>query len=213
MKLIGIHTPILHAGDDIGSILRSSQEIEDGDIVIVSSKAIATVENTFIHLEQLSPSDEANEWSTKTGRGAAFCEAVLQEVARLNGKVVGHCPGAMVTEVRPDGLAHGSILTANAGLDESNTAHGTAIGWPRDPVASGAALKQSLQKNVAVIITDSCLRPRRLGVVAFALTACGLDPIRSEKGKADLGTLFNKFIIPAIASGNLSACEPMYEKL
>jgi F420-0:gamma-glutamyl ligase len=41
-------------------------------------------------------------------------------------------------------------------------------------------------KDIAVIVTDSCLRHGRIGVIAFALTACGIDPIRSEIGKEDL---------------------------
>jgi F420-0:gamma-glutamyl ligase len=116
----------------------------------------------------------------------------------------------------------GVILTANAGMDESNTPEGTAIGWPEDPVKSAKGIRQRIMQNsdqflvsscwllvrkiirngifgklktnnyqlttrrLAVLITDSCVRPRRWGVVAFALTCAGIDPFKDEAGNDDL---------------------------
>ena len=40
--------------------------------------------------------------------------------------------------------------------------------------------------HIAIIVTDSCCRPRRLGVTAFALVAAGLDALVSLKGRDDL---------------------------
>ncbi len=190
MLVLPLRTPLLRSGDDLAAILRASSELGSGNIVVVSSKAVATVEGAHIDLASLTPSDTANEWSEKTGRSAAFCQAVLNEVTKRRGAVVGHCPGALLCELRPNGLEKGSILSANAGLDESNTQQGTAIGWPADPVASVRRLRSSLSAmasgSLGVIITDSCVHPRRWGVAAFALTASGLDPLRSEVGKTDL---------------------------
>jgi len=214
MLFLTIPTPVLQPGDDLAAVLRTHAALRDGDIVVLSSKAVATVEGAVIDLASMEPTAEAETWAKKTGsRGAAFIQAVLEETKRLHGRVVGACPGALLTEVKPEGLNHGTILTANAGLDESNVAKGFAVGWPKDPVASVSKLRKSLvhvlvssassvssvssslehpkqpsapAKRIAIILTDSCCRPRRLGVTAFALAVAGLDPLVSQAGRKDL---------------------------
>lgn len=189
MQLLPISTSRLSPGDSLLDELMKENFVEN-DIVVISSKVIATSENAVIDLTKLKPSDEAKEWSAQCGRTPEFCEAVKSEIQRMNGKVIGHCPGAMLTEVRPNGLPSGSILTANAGLDESNVPKGSTIGWPSDPVNSGNDLRTAIKKkqnvNVAIVISDSCVRPRRWGVTAFALTIAGLDPLSPQQGKKDL---------------------------
>jgi coenzyme F420-0:L-glutamate ligase len=183
MEILPIKTPILHPGDDIVALLY--KEVRAGDIIVVSSKAVATVENAFVSLRDIPASAEAKELARVTGRSAEFCHAVLRETKRMQGKVVGSAPGAVLTEVRPEGLTSGSILIANAGLDESNAPRETAIGWPKDPVASLERLRSG-HTDSALIMTDSCVHPRRSGVTAFALAVTGLDPLQSMKGEKDL---------------------------
>lgn len=189
MIILPIRTGTLKRGDDIASILRQSADIKSGDILVISSKAIATVEGAHINLSSISPSDEAKDLAEKTVRSAAFTQAVIDETKRLNGTIIGHAPQTLLTDVRPDGLSTGTILTANAGLDESNVEDGYAIGWPHDPVQSlmkiCAQLKAESQQ-LAAIVSDSNCRPRRLGVTAFALVTAGIDPLRSEIGNNDL---------------------------
>ncbi|MBI3332267.1 coenzyme F420-0:L-glutamate ligase [Candidatus Peregrinibacteria bacterium] len=186
MLLIPIQTPLLRSGDDLATILQKHGAIQAGDIVVISSKAVATTEGAAIDLSKMKATEEAEEWNKKTGRSPEFCETVLNELKRLHGKAVGHCPGAILTEVKPEGLAVGTILTANAGLDESNVEKGKAIGWPRDPMTSAKKLRDALGGKIGILITDSCCRPRRLGVTAFALVTAGVDPLVSLKGREDL---------------------------
>lgn len=186
MQIFPVHTPLIRTGDNIAMILRESGMIVDGDIVVLSSKAVATAERTIIDLSRLQPSAAAESWSVKTGKSATFCEAVLMETLRMHGRVLGSAAGALLTEVKPDGLPQGVILAPNAGLDQSNIDDGFAVGWPTDPVTSAHAIRSALAKNVAVIIGDSCIRPRRIGVTAFALAVCGIDPLRSDIGRKDL---------------------------
>lgn len=186
MHLLPIRTPVIRTGDNVAVMLRAAADIRDGDIIVVSSKAIATAEGDAIDLSSCHITPEAHSWATKTGRSPAFMQAVLDEAKRLNGTVTGHCPGALLTEVRPHGLHVGSIFAPNAGMDESNIDTGFTVGWPTDPLASAKRLREGLNVNCAVIIGDSCCRPRRLGVTAFALTVSGFDPLKSEVGSSDL---------------------------
>ena len=176
MHLTPLHTPRIAPGEDLVSVLKKAHKegFHPKDILVVSSKAVATSEGRIIDLAALTVSDEAKTYAEKYNRSPNFCQAVLDEVTFRNGKVVGTCPGALLTELKPKGL-EGTILTANAGLDESNAPEGSAIGWPEDPVGSvrklhkamscelpaGSKLTAHSSPLIAVILSDSCCRPRR----------------------------------------------------
>lgn len=184
MHLFPIHTPLLSPGDDLVSFL--SEHVQKGDILCVSSKALATVEGRILSFPD-SITSKARNFAVQTGRTPAFCQAVLDECVVRNGVVMHWCPGALLTELRPKGLKEGSILCANAGLDESNAPDGSIIGWPEDPVKSIRNLRIGLgPERIGILISDSCCRPRRWGVTAIALVVSCFDPIRSEVGKHDL---------------------------
>ncbi|MDD5623855.1 MAG: coenzyme F420-0:L-glutamate ligase [Candidatus Peribacteraceae bacterium] len=190
MEILPLRTPTLKRDDDLAKILAHAGSFMDGDIVVVSSKAVATVEGAEIDLRALKPSPEAEKWAARCGRPPAFREAILRETERLHGTVLGSCTQAMLTELKPKGFGEGTILAANAGLDQSNVPEGFAIGWPHDPVASVRHLRGELVRltgrRLALILSDSCCRPRRLGVTALALVVSGIDPIRSLVGSRDL---------------------------
>lgn len=188
MEILSIRTPILKPGDDLSAILYRGG-VTAGDIVVVSSKAVATVEGAMIDVQAITPGAEAIALGSRMKRTPQFCEAMLTETKRMNGKIIAVVPGAALTELVPEGFVTGSILVASAGLDESNVAAGYAIGWPHDPVASVVKLKMKIEEQtkgpVGVILSDSICMPRRMGVAAFALAVSGLDPLQS-KAKKDL---------------------------
>lgn len=197
MELLPINTPVIRPGDDVASVLRKSAALRAGDIVIVSSKAVATAENAAILLSRLSITPEARAYAAKTGRSEGFMEAVLAETKRLQGRVVGTAPGALLTELFPAGM-HGQLLVPNAGLDESNIGKDFCIGWPKDPVGSAATLREKLM-GMPVVITDSCCVPRRRGVTAFALSCAGIDPFRPLQGEEDLFGKKMRITVEAVA--------------
>lgn len=190
MNLLPIHTPLLKEGDDLASILMQDMTFEDGDIIAISSKAVATVEGAAIDLEKIDVSNEAIELSQHCGKTPKLRQAMLNETARLHGKVVGKCKHAVLTEVKPDGLTEGTIMAASAGLDQSNIPEGLTIGWPLDPLTSIKNLRKDLEnktgKSLGLVMTDSCCRPRRIGVTAIALVVSGFDPLSDQRGKKDL---------------------------
>lgn len=165
MEVLPIHTALLEEGDDLASILGDNADLQDGDILCISSKAVATVEGAAMLCDD-------------------FDDAVEREAKRMNGTVIRSTHGVMLTELSPDGM-EGTFLVPNAGLDKSNVQEGYVIGWPVDPVASISALSSRL-RALPVILTDSGLSPRRRGVTAFAIACCGVDPILSIVGKKDL---------------------------
>jgi len=190
MHLLPIHTPLLKEDDDLVSILAENANFKDGDILAISSKAIATVEGSAIALKDIEVSKEAEDLSEHCGKTPAHRQAMLDETQRLHGKVVGKCKHAVLTELKPDGLKEGSVMAASAGLDQSNVPEGYTVGWPKDPVTSirdlRTALKEKAGVDIALLITDSCCRPRRIGVTAIALVVNGFDPLEDQRGKNDL---------------------------
>lgn len=184
MEVLPLHTRRLQRGDDLASVLKEAGLIADGDIVVVSSKVVSITEGSAVALSSLSASTAAKELAKLSDLEPGFAELVLQETSRMNGKVVGAVPHAILTSLRPTGMNHGRILCPNAGADQSNAGADTAIPWPKDAASSAAMLSASL--NVPVVISDSCCTPGRLGVTAFALAVSGFDPVRSEAGKPDL---------------------------
>lgn len=199
MLLQPIRTPLLTADSSLALSIAESASFREGDILAVSAKAASVTEGATINLSQKYVSPEAEEWaqhcspgrSGRTGgRTPAFRQAVLDETKRMNGTVIGSCPQAMLCELKPSGFQEGTILAVNAGLDCSNIQDGYAIGWPLDPVRTVRELREEIAsitgKRLAVILTDSCCRPRRLGLTAIALTVCGIDPLQSQIGKRDL---------------------------
>lgn len=182
MEFLPVRTGILSKGDVLSAAIRRACDILPDDIVIISSKAVATCEDAFVDLTTINVSDIARTEDEKTGRSPEFCQAVINEALRMNGHVAGRCPGALLCVVHPSPSV--TIIAANAGMDQSNVPDGTALGWPRDSAASAKHLASEL--GCAVIIVDSCCTPLRTGISAYALACAGIDPIRDERGKPDL---------------------------
>lgn len=182
MELLPLKTGLLKKGDDLVAALRTAGEIRPDDVLVITSKIVATCEDAFYDLMTIAVSDEARAEAEQTGRSPEFCQAVLDETARMHGNVVGRCPGALLALVHPEPGVW--IVAANAGMDQSNVPEGTALGWPKDSAAS--AKKLSGELGCPVIVIDSCCTPLRAGITAYALACAGIDPIRDERGTPDL---------------------------
>ena len=184
MQIIPVQTDLLQAGSDLAAGILRSGLLGPNDILVISSKAVATSENAAIKLAGLIPSPEALQYAKLCNQDPRFTECILWETKRMNGSIASVSPFVILTSLKPEGMKTGRILCPNAGMDLSNVEMGTAIGWPKDPVTSAKKLHAAL--HVPIIISDSCSRPGRLGVTAFALVCAGIDPLRSEVGKKDL---------------------------
>ena len=83
-----------------------------------------------------------------------------------------------------------NILTANAGIDESN-ADNQYILWPKDPQKTANEIREHLVqkfgiKHIGVIITDSKATPLRWGVTGMSLAHSGFNGLKDYIGSKDL---------------------------
>ena len=144
--------PELAAGDDLATLLAAAApDLRDGDILAVSSKAVAKVEGRVV-----------------TGEREAMIDT---ESVRL----VARRGATRIVQTR-----RGHVLAA-AGIDASNTPAGTVVLLPTDPDASARRLRAELSAlcgvRIGVVVTDTFGRAWRTGQTDVALGVAGLGPL------------------------------------
>jgi coenzyme F420-0:L-glutamate ligase/coenzyme F420-1:gamma-L-glutamate ligase len=157
----------------------AAMALEDGDVVVVTSKVISKVEGRTVELADVDPSPFAIEWSAKWDKDAAVTEVVLREAQR----VVRQSGPVLITETR-----HGFVC-ANSGVDQSSSGgHGRLVLLPSDPDASARGIRAGLTElgiDAAVIISDTFGRAWREGQTDIAIGIAGMQPIHSYIGQFD----------------------------
>ena len=157
--------PEIEPGDDLAQrlvdALSTDQTLQDGDVVILTQKVVSKAE------DRIGPAEQ---------KGAA----VLAESRRVLRRTAG---GMVISETR-----HGFVC-ANAGVDESNIAHGSIVLLPLDPDASARRIRSKLKhltgKDVGVIISDTFGRAWRLGQTDVAIGVAGMEPFIDYRGTID----------------------------
>ena len=162
--------PEVAAGDDLPALLlaalgRAGLTPQPGDVLVVTHKIVSKAEGAVVALT----GDEER----------AYRELVLDqavEVLRRRGDLV-------IARTK-----HGFIC-ANAGVDRSNAAPGTAVLLPQDPDRSAHGIRMALRAasgvDLAVIISDTFGRPWRRGLTDVAIGVSGMLPILDLKGTFD----------------------------
>jgi coenzyme F420-0:L-glutamate ligase len=161
----------LRPGDDLAAIIAEhAPPLHDGDVLVVTSKAVSKVEGRLVVL------DTADE----DAREAARQEAIESETVR----VVASRGDLRIVETR-----HGLVLAA-AGVDASNVARNELALLPFDPDLSAQLLRESLRERlgitVGVVISDSMGRPWRAGITDTAIGAAGLTALTDPRGRTDV---------------------------
>ena len=172
--------PELTQGMNLASELAKQFLLEEGDVVVVSSKAISKVEGRVINAETVDPSPFAYTLAQRIGRDPVYCELVLREST----DVVRMGPGVVICRTR-----HGFVL-ANAGVDTSNSGGiDRYVLLPLDPDSSARQLRQELLAQtgvrVAVIVSDTFGRAWRIGETDLAIGVAGLAPLSDFQGTQD----------------------------
>lgn len=202
ITFVPIRTPRKGAPFSLGELVDGvvGSELQDGDILVVSSKFIAVSEGRVVDLESVVPSAYAASESKRLNIPPALCELVIRE----SDDVIGGVSGFMLT------LKEG-LLTPNAGIDKSNVAHGKVVLYPRSPLDSAIALVDEMKfrrgVEIGVVVSDSRLMPTRKGTVGVALAAAGMEAIVDLRGKPDLFGNVLKVTSQAIADDLCSGAQ------
>lgn len=188
VRLIGVTgIPLVDTGDDLPALIETALRdggigLEDGDVVVITSKIVSKAEGRWVDLDTVEPGDEARRLAAEVGKDPREVAVILSESTGVSRK--GH--GVLITRHRL------GFVSANAGIDHSNARPGP--NWrlllPARPDESARALRARLNAafgvTAAVVISDSHGRPFRLGTVGVAVGAAGLPALRDLRGRPDL---------------------------
>jgi len=184
MRLYAVKTRIIKTGDNlVESILEALKEqnlqLEDGDILAITSKIVAYAEGRVVKLSNIKPSNRARELAKRFSLQPEFAELVLREADKIFGGV----EKAVLT------LKSG-ILTANVGIDNKNAPKDCVVLWPNDAKIWAKYIREEIKRNagkaVAVLIVDSGLVPLRTGTTGLALAVAGFKPVKDVRGEKDI---------------------------
>ena len=162
-------------GDDLVDLLAGALDasrgtalpggLADGDVLVVTQKVVSKAEGRIVEIDTADP------------------EARQAVVERESVRILRRRDELLITETR-----HGFVC-ANAGVDLSNVAAGTAALLPLDPDRSARRIREGLEHRygvtVGVIISDTFGRAWRRGVCDVAIGVAGIAGIVDLRGKAD----------------------------
>lgn len=181
IEIIPVHLEqeIVH-GDDLAALIHAkSVALQNGDVVVITQKAVSKAEGQVVDLAAVKPSAEAVELA-----GSDTDPRVVEVILRESRRVVRHRGPLIITET------HHGFICASAGVDRSNAPRpDSVVLLPRHPDASARALRDRLGdlsgRRLAVIIADTMGRPLREGIVGMAIGSSGIEPLRDLAGLVD----------------------------
>jgi coenzyme F420-0:L-glutamate ligase/coenzyme F420-1:gamma-L-glutamate ligase len=214
VQIIGLRgAPEIAPGADLAALIVAAAEhtglaLCDGDVVVVTHKAVSKAEGRLVDLRTVEPSALALEFGARWGRDPRHVEIVLRESAR----VVRMDRVLIVAQTRQ------GLVCANAGVDQSNVPGEDVVCLlPVDPDGSAAALRAALHERLGVdapvIVSDSFGRPWRLGIVNVAIGVAGLAPLVDYRGQPDNEGRVMSATVMAVADELASAAELVTGKL
>jgi coenzyme F420-0:L-glutamate ligase/coenzyme F420-1:gamma-L-glutamate ligase len=159
--------PEVTAGTDLVETIANAagETLSDGDILVVTSKIVSKAEGRMI------AADDREE--------AITAQTVRVVASRTS-------PTGHTTRIVENQLG---IVSAAAGVDASNTPHGTVLLLPSDPDASARALATGLRSllgvKVGVIVSDTLGRAWREGQTDSAIGAAGVHVFEDLRGQTD----------------------------
>ena len=179
--------PLIQAGDNIVGIIlakiaKAGLQLVDRDALVISSKIVSKSEGRYVRLATVRASAEAEVLAVETGKDPRLVELIIDESRRVSRKR----KGVLVTEHRL------GFVSANAGIDQSNIEAGddAALLLPLDPDASAAKIRADIREildvDVAIVISDTHGRPFRVGNVGVAIGAAGIPTVKDFRGTRDL---------------------------
>lgn len=199
--------PLIIKGDSIGELIyfaakKQKTPIQEKDVIVITHVAVSKAEGNIVNLDEISPSERANDIAKQTGKEPALVEVILretEEIVRLGNN-------SLITETKS------GIVCANAGVDKSNIEGERNLALlPRDADASAQRIRHEIRRlsgcDVAVIVSDTHGRPLRMGEINVAIGLAGIKPIRDRRGEKDLFGYVLRVKQTAVADELASAAE------
>lgn len=207
MQIIPIHIEKeIEFDDDLSKLIINSEEIQNGDILVIAQKIISKQEGRIVKLSSVVPSLLAEGISSEYKKNPRIVELILNE----SKQIIRMDHGILIVETK-----HGFIC-ANAGIDESNVKNGFVTLLPLNSDASAENIRKEIMKKinktVSVIIADTFGRPFRMGQTNCAIGISGMNPILDYAGTKDSFDKTLRITAIAIADELCSAAELVMKK-
>jgi coenzyme F420-0:L-glutamate ligase/coenzyme F420-1:gamma-L-glutamate ligase len=175
--------PDFRPGDDLAAaVLTAAPWLADGDVVVVTSKAISKVEGRLVP----TPTDPEQREAIRR----ELVDAETVRIVAVHGR----------TRIVENRLG---IVAAAAGVDASNVRTDEIALLPLDPDASARALRERFAAaglDVGVLITDTQGRAWRNGVVDVSIGAAGVEVLADHREKVD--AFGNQLVVTQVAVGD-----------
>ena len=199
---------------DVADLVLNNFEIQDRDIVVISSKVVSILEGRCVSLDSVVPSERSKKIAAYYGKNPGLVELINRE-----GKASFVTPGSrllkkkkyrdVLLSLAKPGLTeeeanrimefsysirwmikkHG-YMADNAGIDCQNVPEGYAVMLPEKPRKTlddlRAKIKKVTGKYTAAIVTDSLGGGAVLGIWDVPLAYSGIDPVERNWGQVDV---------------------------
>ena len=204
MEVLGVEgLPEISAGDDLGQLIETAVELEEGDVLCVASSIVSKAEGRLFGLSDFPPGSRARaiadrlEGLSGEEKDPRFAQAVLDETEEL----LMEAP-FLLSRTK---FGHTGV---NAGIDRSNTGGADLLLLPERPSESAKRIAESLAVDVPVIVTDTSGRPFRHGQRGVAIGWAGMPASRDWRGETDrdgyeLGVTVESVVDELAAAANL----------
>ncbi|MBA0908743.1 MAG: coenzyme F420-0:L-glutamate ligase [Nitrosarchaeum sp.] len=197
----------IDSSDNLSKLIINSEEIHNGDILIIAQKIISKLEGRVVELSKVVPSLLAEGISSEYKKNPQIVELILNE----SEQIIRMDNGILIVETK------NGFICANAGIDESNVKNGFVTLLPKNSDVSAENIRNDIfkmiQKNVSVIISDTFGRPFRMGQTNCAIGISGMNPILDYVGTEDSFKKILHVTAIAIADELCSAAELVMKKV
>jgi coenzyme F420-0:L-glutamate ligase/coenzyme F420-1:gamma-L-glutamate ligase len=188
--------PLVQSGDNLALLIgtackRAGFALQHGDVLVLAQKIVSKAEGRQVLLADVEVSAEALKIAGEVDKDPRLVELVLRE----SDTIIRKTRGVLIVRHRL------GIVSANAGIDQSNISHDegeSALLLPLDPDESARRVRADFAAgngpgkgaagglNLGVIISDSINRPWRMGTVGIAIGSAGITVLDDRRGQADM---------------------------
>ncbi|RLF06362.1 MAG: hypothetical protein DRK00_01870 [Thermoprotei archaeon] len=213
LTLYGLELPVIEGPVNLAEMIvraakASGLELEDGDVVVVTSKVLLKSKGLLVDLRNIKPGVRARLLHRLTGKDPVEAELVLRSSDKVYAVVPTSFLEEHLSEISRDVEAgrralekvkallivrmKNGIIASDAGVDYSNLPPGYAITSNHDFDALAKELRDELRKacgrDVAVVVADTevFLSNGKVGSIDVAVGSSGIDPLAREFGERDL---------------------------